>query len=196
MVGGDYIEKNLKCLALEGRLVMIAFLHGGRVEVDWRHIMMKRLTVTGSTLRASPAERKFALAKSLREKVWPMLESGKVKPVIHRVYPAGRSGGRARADGVLAAHRQDHAGGALGRRADGAGARVRSGGTGVASRRAPEYEAEPPRLCPVLPSTSRARPTRRTPRPSRTSSPRSRATPPAPRSPRRRRSVPSGSSTA
>ena len=58
MVGGDYIEKNLKCLALEGRLVMIAFLHGGRVEVDWRHIMMRRLTVTGSTLRASPTERK------------------------------------------------------------------------------------------------------------------------------------------
>ena len=54
MVGGDYIEKNLKCLALEGRLVMIAFLQGGRVEVDWRPIMMKRLTVTGSTLRASP----------------------------------------------------------------------------------------------------------------------------------------------
>jgi NADPH:quinone reductase len=87
MVGGDYIEKNLKCLALEGRLVMIAFLHGGRVEVDWRHIMMKRLTVTGSTLRASPTERKFALAKSLREKVWPMIERGKAKPVIHRVYP-------------------------------------------------------------------------------------------------------------
>ena len=62
MVGGDYIEKNLKCMALEGRLVMIAFLRGGRVEVDWRHIMMRRLTVTGSTLRASPDERKFALA--------------------------------------------------------------------------------------------------------------------------------------
>jgi putative PIG3 family NAD(P)H quinone oxidoreductase len=87
MVGGDYIEKNLKCLALEGRLVMIAFLHGGRVEVDWRHIMMRRLTVTGSTLRASPTERKVALAKALRENVWPLLEARKVKTVIHRVFP-------------------------------------------------------------------------------------------------------------
>ena len=87
MVGGEYIEKNLKCLALEGRLVMIAFLHGGKVEVDWRHIMMRRLTVTGSTLRASPTERKVALAKSLRENVWPLLESGKVKTVVHRVFP-------------------------------------------------------------------------------------------------------------
>ena len=87
MVGGDYIEKNLKCLALEGRLVMIAFLRGGRAEVDWRHIMMRRLTVTGSTLRASPDERKFALAIALRENVWPMLESGKLKTVVHQVFP-------------------------------------------------------------------------------------------------------------
>ncbi len=87
MVGGDYIEKNLKCLALEGRLVIIAFLHGGRVEVDWRPIMMKRLTVTGSTLRASPVERKAALAEALRENVWPLLESREVKPVVHRVFP-------------------------------------------------------------------------------------------------------------
>ncbi|HEX8740879.1 MAG TPA: NAD(P)H-quinone oxidoreductase, partial [Casimicrobiaceae bacterium] len=87
MVGGDYIEKNLKCLALEGRLVMIAFQKGGRVEVDWRHIMMRRLTVTGSTLRASPTERKVALARALRENVWPLLEARKVKTVIHRVFP-------------------------------------------------------------------------------------------------------------
>jgi len=87
MVGGDYIEKNLKSLALEGRLVMIAFLHGGRVEVDWRHIMTRRLTVTGSTLRASPTERKAAIASSLRAKVWPLVESGVVKPVIYRVFP-------------------------------------------------------------------------------------------------------------
>ncbi len=87
MVGGDYIEKNLKSLALEGRMVMIAFLHGGRAGVDWRHIMMRRLTVTGSTLRASPTERKAAIANSLRAKVWPLIESGVVKPVIHRVFP-------------------------------------------------------------------------------------------------------------
>lgn len=87
MVGGDYIEKNLKCLALEGRLVLIAFLHGSRVEADWRFIMMKRLTVTGSTLRASPLARKAAIATALRERVWPLLASGRLKPVIHRVFP-------------------------------------------------------------------------------------------------------------
>lgn len=86
MVGGDYIEKNLKCLALEGRMAIIAFLQGSRVSADWRHIMMKRLTVTGSTLRASPAERKAALARALRDKVWPLFASGKLKPVIHRVF--------------------------------------------------------------------------------------------------------------
>jgi NADPH2:quinone reductase len=87
MVGGDYIERNLKCLALEGRLVIIAFLRGSRVEVDWRHIMLKRLTVTGSTMRASPHERKAAIARALRERVWPLFEAGKLKPVIYRVLP-------------------------------------------------------------------------------------------------------------
>ena len=87
IVGGDYIEKNLKCLALEGRLVIIAFLHGSRAEVDWRFIMLKRLTVTGSTMRASPRERKAAIARALRERVWPLLETGRLKPVIYRVFP-------------------------------------------------------------------------------------------------------------
>jgi putative PIG3 family NAD(P)H quinone oxidoreductase len=87
MVGGDYIEKNLKSLALEGRMAIIAFLQGSRVTVDWRNIMMKRLTVTGSTLRASPAARKAELARSLRDKVWPLFAAKKIKPVIHRVFP-------------------------------------------------------------------------------------------------------------
>jgi NADPH2:quinone reductase len=87
MVGGDYIEKNLKCLAIEGRLVFIAFLHGSRAEVDWRFVMLKRQTITGSTMRASPHERKAAIARGLRERVWPLLESGKLKPVIYRVFP-------------------------------------------------------------------------------------------------------------
>ncbi len=87
MVGGDYIERNLKCLALEGRLVIIAFLRGSRVEVEWRHIMLKRLTVTGSTMRASPHARKAAIARALRERVWPLFEAGKLKPVIYRVLP-------------------------------------------------------------------------------------------------------------
>jgi len=87
MVGGDYIEKNLKCLALEGRLVIIAFLRGSRAEVDWRFIMLKRLTVTGSTMRATPHERKAAIAQALRERVWPLFEAGRLKPVIYRVFP-------------------------------------------------------------------------------------------------------------
>ncbi|HEX3632008.1 MAG TPA: NAD(P)H-quinone oxidoreductase [Casimicrobiaceae bacterium] len=87
IVGGDYIEKNLKSLALEGRMAIIAFLQGSKVTIDWRHIMMKRLTVTGSTLRASPAARKAALARSMREKVWPLFAERKLKPVIHRVFP-------------------------------------------------------------------------------------------------------------
>ena len=79
MVGGDYIEKNLKCLALEGRLVMIAFLRGGRVDCDWRPIMMKRLTVTGSTLRASPqASARPRIARALAEKVWPLYASRRI----------------------------------------------------------------------------------------------------------------------
>lgn len=87
MVGGDYIERNLKCLALEGRLAQIAFLTGSRVECDWRFIMLKRLTVSGSTLRASPSARKAQLARELREHVWPLLEAGKLQSVVHATFP-------------------------------------------------------------------------------------------------------------
>ncbi len=90
MVGGDYIERNLKCLALEGRLAQIAFLQGSRVECDWRFIMLKRLTVSGSTLRASPPERKAALARALRDKVWPLLEQRRVRSVIHATFDLDR----------------------------------------------------------------------------------------------------------
>ncbi len=109
MVGGDYIEKNLKCLALEGRLVIIAFLHGSRVEIDWRHIMMKRLTVTGSTLRASPLERKVELALSLQQQ--RLAASRKPRGEARHPSRVSIRGSRcgARADGELAAHRQDHA---------------------------------------------------------------------------------------
>jgi putative PIG3 family NAD(P)H quinone oxidoreductase len=87
VVGGDYAPKNLKCLALEGRLVQIAFLRGSRIECDWRHIMLKRLTVTGSTLRASPFERKATLARELHRKVWPLFERGELKTVVHATFP-------------------------------------------------------------------------------------------------------------
>jgi len=87
MVGGDYIEKNLRCLAIEGRMVFIGFQRGTRAEVDWRFIMVKRQTITGSTMRASPSERKAAIAKALREHVWPLFEQGRLKPAIYRVFP-------------------------------------------------------------------------------------------------------------
>lgn len=86
MVGGDYVERNLKCLALEGRLAQIAFLAGSRVQVDLRFMLLKRLTLTGSTLRASPAARKAALAAELRDKVWPLLEQRKLQSVIHATF--------------------------------------------------------------------------------------------------------------
>jgi putative PIG3 family NAD(P)H quinone oxidoreductase len=87
MVGGDYAQKNLRCLATEGRMVIVGLLQGGKSTVEWGLLMVKRLTITGSTLRASPLARKAQIAASLREKVWPLFESAKLKTVIHRVFP-------------------------------------------------------------------------------------------------------------
>jgi NADPH:quinone reductase len=86
MVGGDYVDRNLRCLAADGRLSQIAFLQGSKVEIEMRNIMMKRLTVTGSTLRASPAARKVALASALRANVWPLFAEGKLKVVVAKEY--------------------------------------------------------------------------------------------------------------
>jgi len=87
MVGGAYIEKNFKSLALEGRLVQIAFLQESKVALDFLPIMIKRLTFTGSTLRPRTVAQKAAIAQELLNHVWPLLESGKVKPVIHATFP-------------------------------------------------------------------------------------------------------------
>ena len=87
MVGGPYIEKNFKSLALEGRLVQIAFLQESKVALDFLPIMIKRLTFTGSTLRPRTVAQKAAIAQDLLKRVWPLLESGKVKPVIHATFP-------------------------------------------------------------------------------------------------------------
>lgn len=87
MVGGDYVPKELRCLAEDGRLVFIAFLRGMKAEMDIGLVMRKRLTLTGSTLRPRPVAFKGALAKSLREKIWPLVESGKIKPEIYRTFP-------------------------------------------------------------------------------------------------------------
>ena len=87
MVGGSYIERNLRCLAIEGRLSQIAFLQPSRVELDWMPLMIKRLTFTGSTLRPRPGAEKARLATELRNGIWPLLEQGKVLPVIYKEFP-------------------------------------------------------------------------------------------------------------
>lgn len=88
MVGGDYLPRNIACLAVEGRLVQIAFL-GSPVsrEVDFTPVMLKRLVLTGSTLRARPLAKKAEVANGLREHVWPLLDAGRVKPIVHATFP-------------------------------------------------------------------------------------------------------------
>jgi NADPH2:quinone reductase len=87
MVGGDYIQRNLKALATEGRLVFIGFLGGPKAEVNFAPIMLKRLTVTGSTLRARDVAFKADIADKLRHHVWPLLASGQVRVNIHQTFP-------------------------------------------------------------------------------------------------------------
>jgi putative PIG3 family NAD(P)H quinone oxidoreductase len=86
MVGGDYIERNLKAAALEGTIVQIAFLKTSKVEVDLMRLMMRRLTLTGSTLRAQPPEAKARMALAIEERVWPLIVDGKIKPVIDSTF--------------------------------------------------------------------------------------------------------------
>lgn len=87
MVGGDYIARNYDCAAMDGRIVQIAFLNGARAEADFSKLMMKRLTHTGSTLRARTIEFKAHLAKELEKHVWPLLEERSVVPVMDRIFP-------------------------------------------------------------------------------------------------------------
>lgn len=82
MVGGSYLPRNIKTLANDGRLVMIAFLEGSKVDLNFAHIMVKRLTVTGSTLRPQSDTAKAEIARELQDKLWPLIESGAVKPFI------------------------------------------------------------------------------------------------------------------
>lgn len=86
MIGGDYFPRHLKCLADEGRLVQIAVQNGPKTELNLLPVMLKRLTLTGSTLRARDDAFKAAIASQLLEKVWPLLNSGRIKPVIHSTF--------------------------------------------------------------------------------------------------------------
>ncbi len=87
MVGGDYVQRELKCLATDGRLSLIAFLGGSKAELDMSDILYRRLTITGSTLRPRSVEYKTEVAQALRSKVWPLVEAGAIKPVIHATFP-------------------------------------------------------------------------------------------------------------
>jgi NADPH2:quinone reductase len=87
MVGGDYVARELKCLAADGRLSIIALLGGNTATVDLSDVLYRRLTITGSTLRPRTIEFKTAVAAALREKVWPLIEAGRIKPVIHATFP-------------------------------------------------------------------------------------------------------------
>jgi NADPH:quinone reductase len=91
MVGGDYVSRNLEVLAVEGRLVQIAFLRGGRVEVNLAPLMQKRLTFTGSTLRPRTPQEKGAIARALHQHVWPRFERRELRPVIHATFPLERA---------------------------------------------------------------------------------------------------------
>jgi len=86
MVGGDYANRNIKSLAPDGRLVNIAVQRGGKVEIDLLAVMLKRLTLTGSALRARDPEFKAAIADNLKEHVWPLLENGTIKPMIYKTF--------------------------------------------------------------------------------------------------------------
>lgn len=87
MVGGDYIQRNIELLAPDGRHVSIAFLQGPKVTLNMFPVMTKRLTLTGSTLRARSVTEKARLAAAIRRKVWPLIETGRFRPVIHATFP-------------------------------------------------------------------------------------------------------------
>ena len=91
MVGGDYVPRELKSLADDGRLVFIAMLGGAKTELDINEVLRRRLVVTGSTLRPRPVEFKGAIARNLREKVWPLIEAGKIKPVVYETFPLAQA---------------------------------------------------------------------------------------------------------
>jgi len=89
MVGGEYLARDVKALATDGRLCMIAFLGGAKANLDFSKVMIKRLTITGSTLRPQSVEAKAAIADNVREKVWPLIASGQIAPILDSAYPLG-----------------------------------------------------------------------------------------------------------
>lgn len=91
MVAGDYINRNLKCLANDGRTVIIALLGGPKATIDCSQIMLRRLSITGSTLRARSVPFKADIAQSLKQKVWPLLAAGTIRPIVHATFPLAQA---------------------------------------------------------------------------------------------------------
>lgn len=87
MVGGDYVQKNMRAATFRGRIVSIAFLRGSKVEVDLMPMMLKQLMLTGSTLRSQPVADKARICRAVQEQVWPLLEGGDIRPLIHTTLP-------------------------------------------------------------------------------------------------------------
>ena len=87
MVGGEYVRRNLEVLSMDGRLVQISTLGGATATVDLMPILQRRLTLTGSTLRARSVAEKSALATAVRRHVWPLYEQGRARPVVHATFP-------------------------------------------------------------------------------------------------------------
>jgi putative PIG3 family NAD(P)H quinone oxidoreductase len=91
MVGGDYIDRNIACAAVDGRIVNIAYLNGPRAEVDFMPVMLKRLTLTAATLRARSDEDKAGIARHIEQKFWPLVEAGTIRPVIDSHFPLSQA---------------------------------------------------------------------------------------------------------
>lgn len=106
IVGGEYLQKNMECLAIEGRLIQIGLLGGAKSSVDLGALMQKRLTLTGSTLRIRSVAEKGAIARQLEQHVWPLLATGRVAPVIHGALPLAQA---------AEAHRQLESGAVIGK---------------------------------------------------------------------------------
>jgi NADPH2:quinone reductase len=87
IIGGGYFDRNLRALAIDGRLVQIGLMGGSEANIDLRRLLARRLTITGSTLRPRSVEEKGAIASALRREVWPLLESGRVRPIVYRTFP-------------------------------------------------------------------------------------------------------------
>jgi NADPH2:quinone reductase len=91
MVGGDYVQREIACLADDGRIALIALLGGAKANIDLGQILRRRLSISGSTLRPRPVAFKAAIAAQLRATVWPLLEAGKIKPVIYQTFPLAQA---------------------------------------------------------------------------------------------------------